>query len=76
MINEYVRCSYQERWREVPYEARQPSIDFSIEMVPIHAKRLLWEMRERINFQLCLSAHVQKGFFIAKKYISVGFFKT
>jgi len=28
--------SYQERWRDVPDEARQPSI--LIEMVPIHTK--------------------------------------
>jgi hypothetical protein len=38
--------SYQERWRDVPDEARQPSI--FIEMVPIHTKLLkLWQMRER-----------------------------
>jgi hypothetical protein len=42
----------------VPYEARQPSI--FIEMVPIHTKRLLWEMGERtiliMPFCLCRKA--------------------
>lgn len=43
----------------MPDEARQPSI-FIIEMVPIHTKRLLWEMGERIvlmmPFCLCREA--------------------
>lgn len=50
----------------MPDEARQPSI--VIEMVPIHTKRLLWEMGERIVL-LCLSAILQKGFFFAKKNV-------
>lgn len=37
-----------------------------IEMVPIHTKRLLWEMGERIK-SLCLSAILQKGFFFYPK---------
>jgi hypothetical protein len=44
----------------VPDEARQPSI-FIIEMVPIHTKRLLWEMGERIIFNDAFLP-VQKGF--------------
>ena len=57
----YIGCySYQERWRDVPDEARQPSI-FIIEMVPIHTKRLLWKMGERIIiYDAFLPA--QKGF--------------
>jgi hypothetical protein len=44
----------------VPDDARQPSI-FIIEMVPIHTKRLLWEMGERIIFNDAFLP-VQKGF--------------
>jgi hypothetical protein len=44
----------------VPDEARQPSL---YDMVPIHTKRLLWEMGERIDL-LSLSATMQKGFFL------------
>jgi len=48
----------------VPDEARQPSI-FIIEMVPIHTKRLLWEMGERIIiYDAFLPA--QKGFYFVK----------
>jgi hypothetical protein len=42
--------SYQEWWRDVPDEARQPSI--FIEMVPIHTKRMLWKMGERSLFTM------------------------
>ncbi len=44
----------------MPDEARQPSIVF-IEMVPIHTKRLLWEMGERIIFNDAFLP-MQKGF--------------
>jgi hypothetical protein len=56
--------SYQERWRDVPDEARQPSI--FIEMVPIHTKRLLWEMGERFIFDNAFLP-AQKGIFIFLK---------
>jgi hypothetical protein len=49
----------------VPDEARQPSILF-IEMVPIHTKRLLWEMGERVIFDNAFLP-VQKGIFIFLK---------
>jgi hypothetical protein len=53
----------------VPYEARQPSM-FNIEMVPIHTKYLLWEMREREIIRLCLSAPMcRKAFFVLKGMI-------
>jgi hypothetical protein len=48
----------------VPDEARQPSI-FIIEMVPIHTKRMLWEMGERIVFNDAFLP-VQKGFYFGK----------
>ncbi len=49
----------------MPDEARQPSI-FIIEMVPIHTKRLLWEMGERIVLMMpfCLC---RKAFYFLKK---------
>ena len=43
----------------MPDEARQPSI--FIEMVPIHTKRLLWKMGERIIIYDAFLP-VQKGF--------------
>lgn len=48
----------------MPDEARQPSI-FIIEMVPIHTKRMLWEMGERIIFNDAFLP-VQKGFILFK----------
>ena len=48
----------------MPDEARQPSI-FIIEMVPIHTKRLLWEMGERIIFNDAFLP-AQKGFYFVK----------
>jgi hypothetical protein len=48
----------------VPDEARQPSI-IIIEMVPIHTKRLLWEMGERIIFNDAFLP-MQKGFYFVK----------
>jgi hypothetical protein len=61
VLIKYMFCSYQERWREVPYEARQPSM-VDIEMVPIHTKFTLWEMRERESYDyafllLCAERH-------------------
>lgn len=44
----------------MPDDARQPSIVI-IEMVPIHTKRLLWEMGERIIFNDAFLP-MQKGF--------------
>ncbi|AKQ74715.1 hypothetical protein MUY_003583 [Bacillus licheniformis WX-02] len=54
--------SYPERWREVPYETRQPST--RVEMVPIHAKRYaLKDERKAQTFPKPFCSCVQKGFF-------------
>lgn len=34
-----------------------------IEMVPIHTKQMLWQMRERDLILLCLSAYLREGIF-------------
>ncbi len=34
-----------------------------LKLVPIHSKRLLWQMRERILSYKCLSAFLREGIF-------------
>ena len=49
----------------MPDEARQPSIVI-IEMVPIHTKRLLWEMRERYDYLMMPFCLCRKAFYFIK----------
>lgn len=50
----------------MPDEARQPSI-FIIEMVPIHTKRLLWEMGERIVLMMPFCLRREAFYFLIKE---------
>jgi hypothetical protein len=50
----------------VPYEARQPSVsDAYLKWCQFTQSGSLWQMRERNPLLLCLSAHLQEGFYFA-----------